>query len=624
MKRSKTLWSLFATLFLSFALACCGGTPGTSVSTSEPDGASSSESGSEVPVEPVETEYLDAVKSPDYPEIAQIINYTVYYVDSESGSDANDGLTEGAAKASLAAVNLLVKGTVAEKPVKILFKAGSEYSGTLTLTGFKAAEESPLIVGVYGQNENNKYAKIVGPEQGNCVEIKSGNVRVSGLECTSPLGYRGIHVTTNAKGAMKNIVVSDCYCHDINFDTSEVSLPSDGSMPGSSDVQKMCPDGRFSYNCGGIVFEADTPAAKGASWYENVWIDNNIVERVARTGIWVFSNWAQRPGVDWGRNPYYDDETNWFHHSNVNIRGNQILYSGGDGIILGVTVGAFIEYNVCYHAQILGRPNYYCAGIWSHSCKNIVFQYNEAAYTHTARDGQGFDIDIGNSDVLFQYNYSHHNDGGGLLCCNTTTNLVQYDAEGNMLLDEDGLPVTKKVMAPWSDVTIKNNVFADNSVADLILSGTVNNVVFDNNTVVKAGITANEKVIDTKDFYTGIPGDNWFFGNNIFYMRKTNSARFAMEFSTSYVFRNNVYYGFQDTFEEYMREEAGETEYVCVDPQFGSTEAGLGLGFARLFVPRNPAIFEGSGSLAKMLKYDFLGNDVSGVNYYGAIGMTSD
>ena len=615
MVKKKKIYGILSVLALSLIFSCCG--TGTNDASESGEKSYTENSSAE---NPVTTDYIDDVKSPDYPEISETVDYTVYYIDSENGNDANDGLSEATAKASVSAANGIVKSLEKEKPAKILFKAGTEYSETFKAEGFEAEETSPLIIGAYGKTEEDKYARINGPVNGNCVEVKCGNIRISDLECTAPLGYRGIHVTTSRRGAMKNIVIANNWLHDINFDTSEVSLPSDGSMPGSSEVQTMCPDGRFSYNCGGIIFEANTPKAKGESWYENVWIDDNTVERVARTGIWVFSNWAQRPGVDWGSNPYFDDETNWFHHSNVNIRGNTISYSGGDGIILGVTVGAFIEYNTCYHAQILGRPNYYCAGIWSHSCKNLVFQYNEAAYTHTGRDGQGFDIDIGNSDVLFRYNYSHHNDGGGLLCCNTATNLVQYDANGEMLRDEDGLPVTKKVMGPWSDVIIKNNVFADNSVADLILSGTVNNVWFDNNTVVKSGVVANERIFDTKDFYTGIPGDNWRFSNNIFYMRKTNSSRFAMEFSKNYAFENNLYYGFSDTFETYMREEIGEKKYVSFDPRFTSTEAGTGYSYAKTFIPENAAVYDGAEALEKMIGEDFLGFDVREIKYYGAFG----
>lgn len=61
------------------------------------------------------------------------------------------------------------------------------------------------------------------------------------------------------------------------------------------------------------------------------------------------------------------------------VRGNNISYVGGDSIVLLATDGGWIENNVSYHANYVGRGGYYNAGIWPHSCKNVVMQYNEAA-----------------------------------------------------------------------------------------------------------------------------------------------------------------------------------------------------------------------------------------------------
>lgn len=615
MKRNRLL--LFASLF---ALASCAGKGNEASSSLSSNVEESSAITSE---EPIQTEFIDAKKSPDYPSISEDIVYTTYYFDSVSGDDNNEGLDEAHPKKSLDAAAGIAKNAKESTPTKLLFKAGSEYTGKLTLEKFKAKDESPLIVDVYGKSESASYCKINGRSNDNCIEVKASNIRLGGFELTAPDGFRGIHVTTPKKDAMTNVVIHDNYIHDINFKLGSYVLPTDQSELDSTSIQNICPDSRFSYNCGGIIFEADTPLAKGASWYENIWVDDNIIERVARTGIWVFSNWAQRPGIDWGSNPYYSDDIGWYPHHNVNIRGNDIFYSGGDGVIIGASVDGFIEYNTCYHAQCLPRPNYVCAGIWSHSCKNFVFQFNESAYTHTARDGEGFDIDIGNSDILFQYNYAHHNDGGGLLCCNTTTNLVKYDEEGEMVLDEDGLPIIEKTMAPWHDITVKNNVFSDNSNGNIIYSGTVKNIDFSNNTIVMSGEIANERVIDTKDFQTGIPGEGWTISNNIFYMRKTNTVRFEMSFSVEggYTYANNVYYNFPSDIEETMKG-YGENSFVEKNPQFVSDVAELGYDKIFNFIPQNKEMFQGGIDLKTMLRFDANGNDVANLRYFGAFATS--
>ena len=188
-----------------------------------------------------------------------------------------------------------------------------------------------------------------------------------------------------------------------------------------------------------------------------------------------------------------------------------------------------------------------------------------------------------------------------------------------MILDEDGLPIFETVMGPWHDITVKNNVLSDNNNGNMIYSGTVNDIDFSNNTIVMGGDVANQKVIDTKDFLTGIPGDRWNMSNNIFYMRKRNSVRWEMSFSKTFNFENNVYYNFDDAVEQEMAE-FGETAFINEDPKFVSDEATLGYDSVYHFIPTSSKMFEGGIDLKTMLTYDLNGNDVRALRYFGAFG----
>lgn len=57
--------------------------------------------------------------------------YTTYYIDSVNGVDTADGLSESTAKKTLAVANAIAGQVTAATPTKLLFKAGSEFSGTL-------------------------------------------------------------------------------------------------------------------------------------------------------------------------------------------------------------------------------------------------------------------------------------------------------------------------------------------------------------------------------------------------------------------------------------------------------------------------------------------------------------
>lgn len=631
MSTLKRIFSMVFAIVLCSSVTACNGT-GMGSEESESESMESSSS-----IEEVKTEYVDKVVSPEYDEISEDIVYKSYYFDSENGDDANDGLSVDKPKQSLQVANNLISTVEADVPTKLLFKAGTTYEGTLEIASYSATKEAPLIVSAYGRTEEEPYATIIGPNKGNCIVLKGDNVRISHFECTSEggTGYRGIYATTSKKGAAENIVISDNWCHDFNFLMPEgLELPTDLTDLTPQQVMEISPSDRYARDCGGIVFEANTPKAKGPSWYKNVWLDNNKIDRVSRTGIWFNTMWAYRPPMSWGINPYYDDDTNYFPHENIYIRGNDLTYTGGDGIVLLASKNSIIEYNTCYHAQICGRAGCANAGIWTHSCSDTVIQFNEAAYTHYRYDGQGFDIDIANRNILFQYNYSHNNWGGGLLLCNTGGYSVQYDKEGNYLLDEDGCPVQKYMIGDWRDIVVKNNVFVDNRWADLIFSGKVDDVLIENNTIVKLGNSMygyQQKdqdqglVIETKDFSVGVPGTNWTIRNNIFYSRKIREQseyEFQMqEFSQEYLLENNIYYGFSEELKATM-EEYGEKNYRVIDPQFANMEAGIGYEYAKGFIPQNPEINQGAARLSLLLKYDFLGNEVTNLSYYGAICYT--
>ena len=161
------------------------------------------------------TVYEDALQAPAYEEISDTQKYTSYYFDSENGDDKNDGLSETAPKRTVSAANALIKGVEEEKPVQMLFKAGTEYGEELRIVSFRAAEETPLLIGAYGQSEENEYAKFTAEPY--CVEISGSNVRVEGLETQSRTARRGIYVYTSEAGATKNIVLRNNYIHDVNF-----------------------------------------------------------------------------------------------------------------------------------------------------------------------------------------------------------------------------------------------------------------------------------------------------------------------------------------------------------------------------------------------------------------------
>lgn len=568
----------------------------------------------------------EEVPSPEmYAEISSSVEYTTYYFDSELGNDENDGLSEEMPKQTVKAANSIIENCKEDVPTKVLFKAGSEYAEALKVVSFEAKEESPLIIDVYGATEGKEYASF--SAEPNCVEICGSNVRISGLELSNPNAYRGFYVYTKKAGASSNIVLKGNYIHDINFlwgDLSEGNRPEDVAYETVSAVD-ICPVDRYIYQYSGIYFTASTDRFPGASWYENVWLEGNTIKRVSRAGIFINSDWVRRPGLDWGNNRYYDDETGWYPHKNFNVLNNDISYTGGDAIVLIGTDGGFIQGNTSYHAQYLGRAGYYTAGIWAHSSKNLVFQYNEAAYTHLptgAGDGQGFDIDIGNTNILFQYNYSHHNEGGGLLLCNHPSLEILYNKDGTFVQDEDALPVREMRHSDWKDVVIRNNVFADNGDTVFHIQGKVENLMIANNTIVVPGETGEQGIVKSNAWGDNtILGKNWSFINNIFYLRNQRSSRFELEFCPDATIENNVFYNFEDSFLTEKVKNAVDCE--TFNPGLMEMEARPGIENMKDFVPSNEKCLTAGQLLNKMSATDYAGNSTADKKYVGAFNTTN-
>lgn len=571
-------------------------------------------------VEKVNVEYQEVTSPSTYDAISESIKYTTYYFDSERGNDQNDGLSQNKAKKTVEEANRIIAACVEETPTKILFKAGTKYTSTLKAVSFKAKAESPLQIGVYGATEEKPYAMISASP--NCVDVSGSNIRISGLELTCPTADRGFYVYTTQSGAMSNVVIKGNYLHDLNFrwnDLSEGNRPEDVDYETVNGVD-ICPNNKYQYQYSAMYFMASTGKFPGASWFENVWVEDNTIERVSRAGIFVTSDWARRPGLGWGNNRYYSDEVGWYPHKNFNVLNNDISYTGGDAIVLIAVDGGFIQGNTSYHAQYLGRSGYYTAGIWCMSSKNIVFQYNEAAYTHLpvgTGDGQGFDIDIGNQNILFQYNYSHHNEGGGILLCNHPTDEIVYNEDGSFVQDEDGLPLVEKRHTDWKDVIIRNNVFADNGKTVFHIQGKIENLFIENNTMVIPGEAGDQGIVRSNEWGdTTVTAKDWYFDNNIFYLRNKRSSKFEIDFCPNAKFRNNVFYNFEDNF--LTDKVINDSNCYTFNPKLEKAEAKQGIEYMANFIPKEAKCFSDGRFLNVMAQKDALGNIAKEKSYIGA------
>ncbi len=299
-----------------------------------------------------------------------------YHVNALTGDDRASGLAPDRAWRTLARVNAF--------PLKpgdsVLLTAGSVWKEPLTLTRSGRAS-APIKVSATGPGARPRI-EAGGVSPHGVAVLNAEYVRVSGIEVTNDSADRapgaesryGVLVSAQDRGVTRGIRVSDMYVHDVR----------------GTNARK---------DNGGIVFQA--LGQKRATRFQDIAIERNIVWRVDRSGIAGISDQVSR--------------TNWFPSEEVVIRDNLVEDVGGDGIVPRGTDGALIEHNIVRYAG--SRAPGYNAGIWQWSTDSSLIQLNEAAFTATRYDGQGFDSDFNSRRTTLFYNYSHDNQGGFLLIC---------------------------------------------------------------------------------------------------------------------------------------------------------------------------------------------------------------
>jgi hypothetical protein len=322
---------------------------------------------------------------------------TTYYVNSQTGSDSNSGTSPEHAWKTLSKVNV-----AHYKPGDhILFAGKSRWKGQIALSN-SGAKGAPIVIDRYG---DGPLPRIDGDGTvENVLRLRNVQyVEVRHLEITNhgslPGVRRGVLIAVSDFGTAHHLVISDLYIHDVN---------------GTNERKET----------GGILFR--TTGNTIPSRFDGLTIERNIVWKVDRSAIVGQSNEVLR--------------SRWYPSLHVVIRDNYAEDIGGDGIVPWATDGALIEHNIVLHCN--QRAGSYNAGIWPWSTDNSLFELNEAAYTHTARDGEGFDSDFNSRNTHFLYNYSHDNDGGFMLICtpvkrNSTENagntgtLIEYNISRN-------------------------------------------------------------------------------------------------------------------------------------------------------------------------------------------------
>lgn len=412
---------------------------------------------------------------------AQTTITSTVYVNSETGNDNNDGLSERSAWQTLNKVNTLTFGP----GTRILLKAGSRWTGELCPKG-SGSQKQPIVIDQYG----------IGPKpliDGNGMEGKGvlslynqEYWEISNLEIVNdakvPGDRRGVEIKAANYGTINHIHLKNLHIHHIK------------GMIGNGHKEKRT---------AGIYITTVADKVKSTR-YNDILIENCHIHHIQNQGIAT----SHETGVF-----DYPEGDQWENRkiTNLIIRNNTIHHISKNAMIIRMTEGGVVEHNLCYETatDITGNT------IFSRTVSGTVFQYNEGFLNRSPdADGSLYDPDINSPGTVWQYSYSHDNAHGLVWFCTHKRDdniKVRYNLSQN---DKGALVYFNYA---FSGAEVYNNVFYIGAhVSPVIIRekannshtyGFYNNIIYNKSEQATYGLASSGKGIQNRTI-----SNNLFYG----------------------------------------------------------------------------------------------------------------
>jgi len=302
-----------------------------------------------------------------------------YYVSTTTGNDDNDGLSSITAWRTVDKVNALtlVPGD------SVLFQSGDTFKGKLSIIDEGGELDLPIIISSYGEGaqpilDGDGYLSTIHI-------INSGYLHFYDLEIKNDGGSAKPGDPDHLRYGM---YIENTFVDGTIFEHFRLNnLTFKNIYP----TVEVTDDDNTGVNAHAIITSGSWGDHINPTRFKDMLVENCFFTRTARHATFFKA---------------IDD---------LVITHNIFEHVGGAGMVIGNNcTNILVEHNVTDHtgSKIDSRMAGRGSGIWCFRSKNLTVQHNKFMYARGIHDSYGMHIDIGNRNVVYQYNYSEGNEGG--------------------------------------------------------------------------------------------------------------------------------------------------------------------------------------------------------------------
>jgi Right handed beta helix region len=331
-----------------------------------------------------------------------------YHVDCQAGNDANGGTSPTSAWRTIGRATQQTYGPGDQ----VLLKRGCVWSGTAAapesfVARGSGSADAPVVLADYGT--------------GNLPKIDAQVVEAVKLENVQDWTVRNLDLTQHGQ-TPQALDPSNEHGKDRDKGTDEsmhavVLVRGLATTTGNQSCGEPCTARNIRLENLKVHDGAWNGVFGAAGFYE---LDSNrygYLDNLVVQGVEAWNN--HKAGIE-VTSTYTKQVT--YHATNVAVLDSYLHHNGGDGVMMGPVDHGLIDGNECaYNGQLRNAR----LGCWAWDSHDVVIQFNESHHNITplavdqsnpkARDGGGFDLDLGSEDSVMQYNWSHDNAGEGYL-----------------------------------------------------------------------------------------------------------------------------------------------------------------------------------------------------------------